>query len=119
MRYLLSVEWEVDYSRIGLYRTAQRLHSGSLADDIRVAHLHRRDPRAPSAALHTRMKPITEVGLRIDMGFTVVATGVITGSPMSGAILDGTGSFKDVGYAKSVVNALVVGGLLGATDKLE
>ncbi|PIL27910.1 MFS general substrate transporter [Ganoderma sinense ZZ0214-1] len=46
-----------------------------------------------------RMGPVPEVGLRIGMGLTVVAIGVITGAPMSGAILDGTGSFKDVGYA--------------------
>ena len=45
-----------------------------------------------------RMGPVPEVGLRIGMGLTVVAIGVITGSPMSGAIVDGTGSFKDVGY---------------------
>ena len=44
------------------------------------------------------MGPVSDVGLRIGMGLTVVAIGVITGSPMSGAILDGTGSFKDVGY---------------------
>ena len=44
------------------------------------------------------MGPVSDVGLRIGMGLTVVAIGVITGSPMSGAILDDTGSFKDVGY---------------------
>ncbi|PIL27934.1 MFS general substrate transporter [Ganoderma sinense ZZ0214-1] len=45
-----------------------------------------------------RMGPVSEVGLRIGMGLTVVSIGVITGLPMSGAIHDGTGSFKDVGY---------------------
>ena len=44
------------------------------------------------------MGPIEEVGLRIGMGYTLVTIGLIAGPPISGAIVDGTGSFKNVGY---------------------
>ena len=50
-----------------------------------------------------RMGPVSEVGLRIGMGMTVTAVGVTTGAPMFGAILDATGSFKNVGYAGGVL----------------
>lgn len=44
------------------------------------------------------MGPIGDVGLRIGMGLTVMTVGVVSGAPISGAILDSTGSFKNVGY---------------------
>ncbi|PIL27909.1 MFS general substrate transporter [Ganoderma sinense ZZ0214-1] len=42
--------------------------------------------------------PVEDVGVRIGIAFTLVTAGVVSGAPISGAILDGTGSFKDVGY---------------------
>ena len=44
------------------------------------------------------MGPIEDVGLRIGMALTLMTIGVVSGAPISGAILDGTGSFKNVGY---------------------
>ncbi|PIL26828.1 MFS general substrate transporter [Ganoderma sinense ZZ0214-1] len=44
------------------------------------------------------MGPVEDVGLRIGMALTVVTAGVIAGPPISGAIVDDTGSFKNVGY---------------------
>ena len=44
------------------------------------------------------MGPIEDVGMRISMALTLVTAGVIAGPPISGAIVDGTGSFKNVGY---------------------
>ncbi|KAM5535342.1 hypothetical protein V8D89_011027 [Ganoderma adspersum] len=44
------------------------------------------------------MGPVEEVGLRIGMGYTLVTIGLIAGPPISGAILDGTGEFRNVGY---------------------
>ncbi|KAI1786163.1 MFS general substrate transporter [Ganoderma leucocontextum] len=44
------------------------------------------------------MGPVADVGLRIGMAFTLVTAGVIAGPPISGAIVDSTGSFKNVGY---------------------
>ena len=44
------------------------------------------------------MGPVAEVGLRIGMGYTLVTIGLIAGPPISGAILDGTGQLRDVGY---------------------
>ncbi|PIL27922.1 MFS general substrate transporter [Ganoderma sinense ZZ0214-1] len=44
------------------------------------------------------MGPVEDVGMRIGMAFTLVTAGVVSGAPISGAILDGTGSFEDVGY---------------------
>ncbi|KAM5536464.1 hypothetical protein V8D89_009900 [Ganoderma adspersum] len=45
-----------------------------------------------------RMGPIEDVGLRIGMALTLMTIGVVSGAPISGAILDSTGSFKNVGY---------------------
>ncbi|PIL27918.1 MFS general substrate transporter [Ganoderma sinense ZZ0214-1] len=45
-----------------------------------------------------RMGRLADVGLRIGMGFTLVTVGVVAGSPISGAIFDATGSYKNVGY---------------------
>ncbi len=39
-----------------------------------------------------------DVGLRIGMGLTIVTAGVVAGAPISGAIFDHTGSYKNVGY---------------------
>ncbi|PIL27914.1 MFS general substrate transporter [Ganoderma sinense ZZ0214-1] len=44
------------------------------------------------------MGPIAGVGLRIGMAYTLVTIGLIAGPPISGAIVDVTGSFRDVGY---------------------
>ena len=44
------------------------------------------------------MGPIEDVGLRIGMALTLMTIGVVSGAPISGAILDSTGSFKNVGY---------------------
>ena len=44
------------------------------------------------------MGPVEDVGLRIGMALTLVTAGVIAGPPISGAIVDNTGSFKNVGY---------------------
>ena len=41
---------------------------------------------------------IEDVGARIGMALTLMTAGVVSGAPISGAILDGTGSFEDVGY---------------------
>ena len=45
-----------------------------------------------------RMGTIEYVGLRIGMALTLMTIGVVSGAPISGAILDTTGSFKNVGY---------------------
>ncbi|TBU48849.1 MFS general substrate transporter [Dichomitus squalens] len=45
-----------------------------------------------------RLGSVTNVGMRIGMGSTITAIGAIAGPPIAGAILDATGSFKDVGY---------------------
>ncbi|TBU44223.1 MFS general substrate transporter [Dichomitus squalens] len=45
-----------------------------------------------------RMGKITEVGMRTGMAFTVMSLGALAGPPISGAILDHTGSFENVGY---------------------
>ncbi|KAM5536453.1 hypothetical protein V8D89_009889 [Ganoderma adspersum] len=52
------------------------------------------------------MGPVEDVGMRIGMALTLVTAGVIAGPPISGAIVDSTGSFKDVGYYGA---ALMVG----------
>ncbi|KAM5529995.1 hypothetical protein V8D89_016340, partial [Ganoderma adspersum] len=44
------------------------------------------------------MGRLADVGLRIGMGYTVMTVGVVAGSPLSGAIFDRTGSYKNVGY---------------------
>ncbi|KAM5543470.1 hypothetical protein V8D89_002721 [Ganoderma adspersum] len=45
-----------------------------------------------------RMGKVTEVGMRSGMAFTVMSLGALAGPPISGAILDHTGSLKKVGY---------------------
>lgn len=45
-----------------------------------------------------RMGKITEVGMRTGMAFTIMSLGALAGPPISGAILDHTQSFEDVGY---------------------
>ncbi len=45
-----------------------------------------------------RMGRPVDVGLRIGMGFTIVTVGVVAGAPLSGAIFDHTGLYKNVGY---------------------
>ena len=44
------------------------------------------------------MGSLADVGMRIGMGFTLITIGVITGTPLLGAIFDVTGSYKNVGY---------------------
>ena len=44
------------------------------------------------------MGRLADVGLRIGMGYTAMTVGVVAGSPLSGAIFDRTGSYKNVGY---------------------
>ena len=44
------------------------------------------------------MGRLADVGLRIGMGYTVMTAGVVSGPPLSGAIFDGTGLYKNVGY---------------------
>ena len=39
-----------------------------------------------------------DVGVRIGMYFTIIAMGSIAGPPISGAINDATGGYKDVGF---------------------
>ena len=59
------------------------------------------------------MGPVAEVGLRIGMGYTLVTIGLITGPPISGAILDGTGQLRNVGYyggASASSSSLVASG---------
>ena len=46
----------------------------------------------------TRMGPVSDVGVRIGMGLTVMSVGILAGPPISGAIVDATGSFRNVGY---------------------
>ena len=57
------------------------------------------------------MGPVEDVGLRIGMGLTLVTAGVIAGPPISGAIIDSTGSFKNVGYYGGEALSLVRGTL--------
>ncbi|KAI0760539.1 MFS general substrate transporter [Fomes fomentarius] len=45
-----------------------------------------------------RMGKVTEVGMRTGMAFTIMSLGALAGPPISGAILDHTQSFEDVGY---------------------
>ncbi|KAI0628578.1 MFS general substrate transporter [Trametes polyzona] len=44
------------------------------------------------------MGKVTEVGMRVGMTFTIMSLGALAGPPISGAILDNTGSFENVGY---------------------
>ncbi|KAM5543478.1 hypothetical protein V8D89_002729 [Ganoderma adspersum] len=46
----------------------------------------------------TRMGPVSDVGVRIGMGLAIMSVGILAGPPISGAIVDATGSFKNVGY---------------------
>ncbi|KAI0761308.1 MFS general substrate transporter [Trametes elegans] len=45
-----------------------------------------------------RMGKVTDAGMRTGMAFTVMSFGALAGPPISGAILDHTSSFKNVGY---------------------
>ncbi|KAI9000628.1 MFS general substrate transporter [Trametes punicea] len=45
-----------------------------------------------------RMGKVTEVGMRVGVVWTIMSFGALAGPPISGAILDNTGSFKRVGY---------------------
>ncbi|PIL27907.1 MFS general substrate transporter [Ganoderma sinense ZZ0214-1] len=45
-----------------------------------------------------RMGRLADVGMRMGMGFTLITGGLVAGSPISGAIFDATGSYKNVGY---------------------
>ncbi len=45
-----------------------------------------------------QMGKVTEVGMRVGMTFTIMSLGALAGPPISGAILDRTGSFEHVGY---------------------
>ena len=45
-----------------------------------------------------RMGPVADMGMRIGMGSTLTGIGVIAGPPIAGALLDATGSFRNVGY---------------------
>ena len=45
-----------------------------------------------------RMGKVTEVGMRSGMAFSVMSLGALAGPPISGAILDHSGSLKNVGY---------------------
>ncbi|OSD05114.1 MFS general substrate transporter [Trametes coccinea BRFM310] len=46
----------------------------------------------------TRMSKVQEVGTNVGMAFSVMSCGALAGPPIAGAILDHTGSFKNVGY---------------------
>nr|VWP00705.1 PKS_ER domain-containing protein [Ganoderma boninense] len=46
----------------------------------------------------TRMGPVSDVGVRIGMGLAIMSVGILAGPPISGAIVDATGSFRNVGY---------------------
>ncbi|PIL23134.1 MFS general substrate transporter [Ganoderma sinense ZZ0214-1] len=51
----------------------------------------------------TRMGPVSDVGVRIGMGLTIMSVGILAGPPIAGAIVDATGSFRNVGlYAGPV-----------------
>ncbi|KAI1794304.1 MFS general substrate transporter [Ganoderma leucocontextum] len=54
----------------------------------------------------TRMGPVSDVGVRIGMGLTVMSIGILAGPPISGAIVDATGSFRNVGYYAGSMLAL-------------
>ena len=45
-----------------------------------------------------RMGKVTEVGMRTGMAFSLMSFGALAGPPISGAILDHTGKFENVGY---------------------
>jgi len=51
---------------------------------------------APQAVV--RMGKLTEVGMRTGMAFTFMSFGALAGPPISGAILDSTNQFKNVGF---------------------
>ncbi|KAI9062121.1 MFS general substrate transporter [Trametes sanguinea] len=46
----------------------------------------------------TRMSKLQEVGTNVGMAFSIMSCGALAGPPIAGAILDHTGSFKNVGY---------------------
>ncbi|KAI0641337.1 MFS general substrate transporter [Trametes meyenii] len=46
----------------------------------------------------SRMGKLTDVGMRVGMSLTLMSFGALAGPPISGAILDHTGSFENVGY---------------------
>lgn len=46
-----------------------------------------------------------DVGLRLGMFFTILALGALAGPPISGAINEATGGFKDVGYYAGMFHA--------------
>ena len=55
-----------------------------------------------------RMGKVTEVGMRSGMAFTVMSLGALAGPPISGAILDHSGSLKNVGYYAGELMTFVV-----------
>lgn len=50
------------------------------------------------AAPIVEMGETHDVGLRMGMYFTILALGALAGPPISGAINQSTGGYKDVGY---------------------
>ncbi len=60
------------------------------------------------AAPIVEMGETHDVGVRMGMYFTVLALGALAGPPISGAINQSTGGYKDVGYyaGKSADNAI-------------
>ncbi|KAI0821879.1 MFS general substrate transporter [Trametes gibbosa] len=56
-----------------------------------------------------QMGPVTEVGTRAGITFSIMSLGALAGPPISGAILNNTKSFENVGYyAGSAIMASVV-----------
>ncbi|PIL26829.1 MFS general substrate transporter [Ganoderma sinense ZZ0214-1] len=62
-----------------------------------------------------RMGRLADVGMRMGMGFTLITGGLVAGSPISGAILDATGSYENVGYYSGSI--LVLSAALMAATK--
>ncbi|KAL1948801.1 hypothetical protein VTO73DRAFT_10607 [Trametes versicolor] len=64
-----------------------------------------------------QMGKVTEVGMRVGMTFTIMSLGALAGPPISGAILDRTGSFENVGYYAGTVIMVSVA-LMGIARQL-
>ncbi|CDO71091.1 hypothetical protein BN946_scf184844.g95 [Trametes cinnabarina] len=72
----------------------------------------------------TRMGKVVEVGTNVSMVYSIMSCGALAGPPITGAILDHTGSFKNVGYYAgtclmacvlllSITRRLILGGFKG------
>lgn len=66
------------------------------------------------AALSFLTTDLRKIGVRMGMVFTIVSFAVLTGSPIAGAIIDGTGSYKGAQAFSATSLALGCGFLLAS-----